>query len=249
MQVTSINNNNPNFGHSFRVSICLTDGFKTDFVNPSKNESLYKKLNSKIVGWLNEDYYSSLRSTYGLPRKVSKQQPSGDVHKKLIQELRKIDNDYARLNLVRSVYRKNKVACIATGPDVAIIEQSKGIKYLGEAKSDSLLTYGTTLTDYVKELSKAVRKNVIRFVESDSVLLRSKNDKEIMLKAIFKKTGTEKKPIYELDSFEFHENISKPTLKPVNSNYSMFKQSREMQEKIKRTIQNQIKVMLGENNK
>ena len=246
MQILPINNNNQTFGHSFRVSICTRgdDGI-VKFINPSENQKLYKQLNSKIVGWLNEEYYDNLRRLYGIPRKVEKIKPETTKHKEMAAKLREIDDDYAKFNVVRSVYRKNKIGLIATGADVSIIENLKGAKQIGLAKSDSLWTQGDSHNEYVKALSKAVRNNVIDFVEHDNVLLHSPSNKEIMLKAIFKplgkKSGVER---FELDDFEFHENYSKRTLAPVNQNFIRFKQSQGMLEEIKKTIEYHLNSML-----
>lgn len=246
MKISPINNNNQTFGHSFRVSICTRgdDGI-VKFINPSENQKLYKQLNSKIVGWLNEEYYDNLRRLYGIPRKVEKTKPETLKHKEMAAKLREIDDDYAKFNVVRSVYRKNKIGLIATGADVSIIENLKGAKQIGLAKSDSLWTQGDSHNEYVKALSKAVRNNVIDFVEHDNVLLHSPSNKEIMLKAIFKplgkKSGVER---FELDDFEFHENYSKRTLAPVNPNFIRFKQSQGMLEEIKKTIEYHLNSML-----
>lgn len=246
MQISPINNNNQTFGHSFRVSICTRgDDGVVKFINPSENNKLYKQLNSKIVGWLNEEYYNNLRQLYGIPRKVEKTKPETLKHKEMSAKLREIDDDYAKFNVVRSVYRKNKLGLIATGADVSIIENLKGAKQIGLAKSDSLWTQGDSHNEYVKALSKAVRNNVIDFVEHDNVLLHSPSNKEIMLKAIFKplgkKSGVER---FELDDFEFHENYSKRTLAPVNPNFIRFKQSQGMLEEIKKTIQYHLNSIL-----
>lgn len=248
MQVSSIQNNNPNFGHSFRVSISLKgeDGI-LKFVNPSEDHTLYKTLNSKIVNWLNEDYYANLRQLYGIQRKVEKTAPQTTKHKEMVQELRKIDGDYAKFNVVRSLYRRNNLAYIATGVDVPIIENLKGAKQIGLAKSDSLWTSGNAHNQYVKAICKAVRNNILDFVRHDNVLLRSKNNKEIMLKATFKPAGknTTGTPRYELDDFEFHENVTKRTLAPVNPTYIRFKESTGVLEEIQKTIQYQIKKLTG----
>ncbi len=246
MQISPINNNNQTFGHSFRVSICTRgDDGVVKFINPSENNKLYKQLNSKIVGWLNEEYYNNLRQLYGIPRKVEKTKPETLKHKEMSAKLREIDDDYAKFNVVRSVYRKNKLGLIATGADVSIIENLKGAKQIGLAKSDSLWTQGDSHNEYVKALSKAVKNNVIDFVEHDNVLLHSPSNKEIMLKAIFKplgkKSGVER---FELDDFEFHENYSKRTLAPVNPNFIRFKQSQGMLEEIKKTIQYHLNSIL-----
>ena len=245
MQITPINNNQT-FGHSFRVNICTKDNNGVvKFINPSEDNQLYKKLNSKIVGWLNEDYFNNLRNLYGIPRKVEKVKPETLKHKEMSAKLREIDDDYAKFNVVRSVYRKNKLGLIATGADVSIIENLKGTKQLGIAKSDAIWTQGDAHSEYVKALSKAVRNNVIDFVEHDNVLLHSPRNKEIMLKAIFKplgkKSGVER---YELDGFEFHENYTKRTLAFVNPNFIRFKQSEGMLKEMKKTVEYHLNSML-----
>ena len=244
MQVSKVNNqNNQSFGHSFRVSICLKDANGVNqFINPSENNKLYKQLNSKIVNWLNEDYYTNLRQLYALPRKSERIKPQNDVHKQMAAKLREIDDDYAKFNTVRSVYRRNSLGFIATGGDVSIIENIKGAKQIGLAKSDSVWTYGNSHSDYVKDLSKAVKNNIVTYVSHDNVLLRSPRNKEIMLKAIFTKTNNSR---YELDSFEFHENYSKRTLAPVNPNFARFKQSKGMLEEIKKTIEYHVNKITG----
>lgn len=247
MQISPINNNNQNFGHSFRVSICKksADGV-VEFINPSENNKLYKKLNSKIVGWLNEDYFNNLRNLYGIPRKVEKVEPETIKHKEMSAKLRQIDNDYAKFNVVRSVYRRNNLGYIATGADVSIIENLKGAKHIGLAKSDAIWTQGDAHSQYVKALVKAVKNNAIDFVKHDNVLLHSPRNKEIMLKVIFKplgkKNGVER---FELDDFEFHENYSKRTLAPVNPNFIRFKQSQGMFEEIRKTIEYHLNSILG----
>lgn len=249
MQVSSINyNNSPSFGHSFRVSICIKDDNGIiKFVNPSENYRLYTGLNSKIVNWLNEDYYTNLRKICGLPRKSSRKKPKTEKHRQMVAKLMQIDSDYARLNLVRSQYRRNNLAYIATGTDVPIIENIKGVKQIGVAKSDAKWTYGNSHTDYVTALIKAVKYNVLDYIRHDNVLLRSPANKEIMLKVVFKpvekpKTGIQR---FELDDFEFHENTTKRTLKPVNPNFIRFKQSQGMLAEIQKTIQYHINKITG----
>lgn len=239
MQVSQINNYNgssPNFGHSFRVSICLKDenGIVNNFVNPAKESKLYQKLNSKIVSALNEDYYDNLRNILGLSRKTKK--AKNTVSQKMADQLRYLDHDYSMFNLVRSVYSKNKLGYIATGPDVSIIENIKGAKHIGIAKSDAIWTYGVSSTDYVRDLSSLIKGNMLNYVQGEDILLRSKNNKEIMLKAIFRKTGTSKKPVYELDSYEFHENVTKPLNAP-NPIFYRYKRSQKVIDEIKQTIQ------------
>lgn len=247
MQISPINNNNQTFGHSFRVSICTKgeDGV-VKFINPSENHKLYKQLNSKIVNWLNEEYYDNLRRLYGIKRKVEKVKPETVKHKEMSAKLREIDDDYAKFNVVRSVYRRNNLGYIATGADVSIIENLKGAKQIGLAKADSIWTHGDSHSQYVKALSKAVKNNSLDYVKHDNVLLHSPRNKEVMLKVVFNEAGKNKsgKTIYSLDDFEFHENYTKRTLAPVNPNFMRFKQSWGMLEEIKKTIQYHLNTML-----
>ena len=240
MEIRKINNYNPNFGHSFRVSISLKDEAGiAQFVNPSKQHRLYTTLNSKIVNWLNEDYYTNLRNLYGKARKLERTKPQTDVHKQLISDLREIDDDYARFNFVRSIYKRNNLGYIATGVDVPIIENIKGVKQIGIAKADSIWNTDSSHSDYVKALSKAVKYNTFDYVSHDNVLLHSPRNKEIMLKAVFKPAGKSKSgaQLYELDGYEFHENYTKRTLAPVNPNFIRFKNSSGMLKEIKRTVE------------
>ena len=244
MQISPINGyNNQSFGHSFRVSICVKDADGlVRFINPSDEQKLYKNLNSKIVNWLNEDFYTNLRRICGLPRKSSRIKPETEKHRELVKNLMELDSDYSRLNLVRTQYRRNNLAYIATGTDVPIIENIKGAKQIGLAKTDAKLTYGDAHSNYVKALCKAVKYNVLDYVQHDNVLLRSPNNKEIMLKVIFKPVGKQKSGVqrFELDDFEFHTNQTKRTLAPVNKNFIRFKQSEGVLKEIQKTIEYQM---------
>ncbi len=246
MQILPINSGNrnsgPNFGHSFRVSICLKNesGCGDFFVGPRSEKKLYRLLNSKIVSWLNEDFLSNLRTVYGIEKKVGKTEPIGKLHREMIDKLKQLDTDYAKFPYVRTIYnRGGRIAHIATGSDVAILENIKGLKNLGVAKADAMWNYGTAHTEYVKALSKAVNGNAIDYVSHDNVLLRSPKNKEIMLRAVFKESGKNTKgdPVYELDRYEFHENYTKRTLAPVNPNFLRFKQSKGVAEEIKKTVE------------
>jgi len=242
MKVNSINSScDPGFGHSFRVSICLKspNGLEDTFVNPHTNKKLYQTLNSNIVAWLNEDYRANLRKVLGIERKLNKRTPSSTLHTQMINELKALDNDYARLGIVRSVYNGKKLGYIATGIDVPIIENIKGTKNIGVAKADSRWYSGTSSSDYVKQLTRLIRDNALDYVKNANVLLRSKNNKEIMLKTIFKEVGKTKKgsPIYELDKYEFHENKTLPTLPKISSSFILYKYNPAMDAEIKKTVQ------------
>ncbi len=247
----NVTNNNNSFGHSFRVNICLKNenGIGETFISPSSNKKLYRELNSKIVGWLNEDYYTKIRELYGIERKKAKTEPTSNIHKNLVKELKKVDKDYARFGYVRSEYNGGRLAYIVTGVDTAIIENLKGIKNIGPAKADSKRYNGTTVSDYVKSLAKLVHDNIMDYVKSSDVLLRSKNDKEIMLRAIFKEVGTYKtgNKMYELDRFEFHENKTLATLPKINQGFIEYKYNHLMDNEIKKTVQRHVDRMKGKN--
>ena len=244
MKVASINNtnvkNSPNFGHSFRVNICLEDEDGIKHVNPNSDSQLYKNLNSKLVGWLNEDYIQSVRDVYGITRKTGKSKSYGDLHKSLVKDLKEKDIDYRKLGLARSVYRKNKLGYIATGTDVVVLENFYGGKDIGKAKSGR---YGF---HNIPNLVKRVKSEMLDYVKSSDVLLRSKNNKEIMLKTVFKQVGTSSKgsPIYELSDYEFHENKSLPTLPPISQQFIDFKNSPQVENAIDATIRHQKENML-----
>ncbi len=250
MNITPVSYNqnfpNPNFGSSFRVRIVVKDGLDTFFVNPAKNTKLYKKLNSKLVNCFNEEFTNSLRTTFGIPKKKPAKNILSDIQQRMIDELKRIDKDFREFNLVRSVYRKNQLGFIATGSDVSILENIKGLGQIGLAKRDSLWANGYANNAYVRGFSKNVQQNAINYVESDNVLLRSGDNKEIMLNAIFKQTGLDKKgkPVYELDSYEFHKNASLPNLAPVSEKHLRYKNSSSIRDEIQKTVQFRVNTLL-----
>jgi len=251
MKVDSINSNSgvPVFGHSLRVNICLKNesGIGDIFVSPSSNKKLYKTLNAQLVSWLNNDFYTNLRNVFGIPRKVDKSVPVTDMARKMITQLRQLDKDYSSFGCVRSVYNGGRLGYIVTGGDVSIVENIKGMKNIGLAKADPFWSDMKAKNDYIKNLSLSISNNVKEFVKHDNVLLRSKDDREIMLRAVFKEVGknTSGNPIYDLDRFEFHEVMTRPLLKAVNKNYANFKQSRAMMDEIKETVQHHVNKLLG----
>ena len=91
------NQNNINFGHTFKVSICVRNqaGGEYTFINPVNNTKLYKNLNSKFVGWLNEDFITDLRKRLNKPRKLTRNKSARDTEgkKQLTEALTKIDKD------------------------------------------------------------------------------------------------------------------------------------------------------------
>lgn len=250
MQIAAISNNNrqnPNFGHSFRVSICLKKGENAapEFVRPYYDRDLYKKLNSRIVTALNKRYYDNLRYLLGVSRKTTRISTEGKKFDELEKELIKRDSDYSMFNLVRSIYRGNKIGYIVTGPDVSITENINGAKRMGQIKYDANWLHGTTKTDFVRDMCKVINSNMQDYAENENVLLRSTDDKEIMLKVIFKEKGKK----YELDDFEFHENTSTPRLKPVSPQLKALKRSQRMLEEMKSTVENHIYQITGKRTK
>lgn len=205
------NSGNIGFGHTFKVSICLkkTDGKGYDFVNPYSDRKLYKQLNSKVVGYLNENFLTNLRTILNRPLKKHKTKDFSTLWNRtfLVRKLYTIDSDYRQLNLVRSVYDGCGLGYIATGVDVPIIENIKGAKKIGIAKASSVSGGGKPHNPYVSELIKNFRNTALSYVKDKQQLLLSKNGKEIMLRINFKTAGKDKKgnTIYELDDSDFYE--------------------------------------------
>ena len=211
MKILPIENsrNNTNFGHTFKVSICVRNqaGDKYTFINPINNTKLYKELNSKFISWLNEDFITNLRYRLKKPRKILRKKTERDMEgmKQLSNTLTKIDKDYKEINIARSIYNDKGLAYVATGIDVPIIEQMHGATQIGMAKADALELYGVSHTPYVDKIIKEFKNNSINYAKSSENLLRSKSGKEIMLRLNFLKTGEKKnKPVYEFENFEFH---------------------------------------------
>ena len=210
MKILQIGNqNNTNFGHTFKVSICVRNkaGEQYTFINPVNNTKLYKELNSKFIGWLNEDFITDLRFRLGKPRKLLRKKTERDMEGKrqLTEALTKIDKDYQEINMARSVYNDKGLAYIATGIDVPVIEQLHGATQIGLAKADAMELYGVTHTPYIDTIVKEFKNNSINYAKAPENLLRSKTGKEIMLRLNFLKTGEKNnKPVYEFENFEFH---------------------------------------------
>ena len=248
------NQNNTNFGHTFKVSICVKNqaDSKYNFINPVNNTKLYKELNSKFVGWLNEDFISDLRKRLNKPRKIVRKKTTHDIEgkKQLTEALTKIDNDYKEINLVRSIYNDKGLAYIATGIDVPIIEQMKGATQIGLAKADALELYGVTHTPYIDTIVKEFKADSINYAKSSENLLRSKSGKEVMLRLNFLKTGEKRgKPIYEFYNFEFHPIKKTPKQKMLTGDLFMqetFEQKpeRSYMDEYRKNIVNQINKIL-----
>ncbi len=214
MKISAINSenhkHNPAFGHSIRVTICAKPlGLdEYEFISPAKNSKLYKQLNSKIVGWLNEDFITKLRKDTGFARRTTKKLSENDAYMKerLIDELKDIDSDYRNLNVVRSVYDRYHLGVIATGIDVPIIENMMGATQLGKAKKMAKTSLGA-LNELVDKMRKAFHNNSKLYANDPVQQLRSSNGKEIMLKLNFNEVGTNRhgKSVYELDNYDFYE--------------------------------------------
>jgi len=257
MRILPVDNKNSNtsFGHTFKVSICVRNqaGEKYNFINPVNNTKLYKKLNSKFVGWLNEDFITNLRKGLNKPSKLKINKTERDIEgkKQLTEALTKIDKDYKEINLVRSVYNEKGLAYIATGIDVPVIEQMKGATQIGLAKADALELYGVTHTPYIDTIVKEFKADSINYAKSPDNLLRSKSGKEVMLRLNFIKTGEKNnEPVYEFENFEFHP--IKKTAKQKMYTGDLFmsetfepKPERSYMDEYRKTIVNQINKILG----
>jgi hypothetical protein len=144
-----------------------------------------------------------------MPRQRKKHKTVNDLwqQKRLTTELANNDSDYKQLAMTRSVYDRFGLGYIATGIDVPILERIKGASKIGPAKSEALLLTGSSHTPLVNEIVNQYNSNATKYVRAEENLLRSKNNKEIMLKVNFFKTkhphnGKEK---YEINDFEFYE--------------------------------------------
>lgn len=217
MNILPINNNanyQPNFEHAIRVSYCVRkpNAAGYDYVNPRTNKELYKQLNSKVVGWLNEGLINKVREVLDKPMKKSKHLSDSEavLKEKFIGDLKLIDSDYKQFGYTRSVYSKNKLGFIATGNDVPIIENLKGATDVGLAKSESILLYGTTHTDFVKEICKDFDKKSKKYIAHPLNRLVD-GGKEVLLRLNFKQAGKDKKGkiLYEFDNYSF-DRIKKP---------------------------------------
>ena len=211
MKISGIEKNqpciNPNFGHAIRVNICVLkpNGEGYYFVNPSGNGSTYKKLNAKIINWLNHDIISEFRDREGLKRKVYRTQTLNEefLQNKLVEDLATLDSDYREANIARSVYEKYHLGYIATGVDVAVLENIKGATKIGKTRKDSLWQYGTTNTPIVHDVSKEYQKNAKRYIQHPANRLM-KDGKEVMFELVFKIIGKKRgEYVYELDRYNF----------------------------------------------
>lgn len=251
MKVLPVSNqNNINFGHTFKVSICVRNqaGGNYTFVNPRTNVRLYKQLNSKFVGWLNEDFISGLRKKLKKPRKIQRQRTERDTNGKnlLTSALTELDKDYKEINLVRSIYTRNGLGYVATGIDVPIIEEMHGADQIGIAKAEAQKLYGVTRTPFVDSVIKEFKNSSINYAKSPKNLLRNKDGKEIMLRLNFIKTGEKNKtPVYEFESFDFHP-IKKTAKQKMLSGDSFMSESfdaqpeRSYMDEYRKTILNMI---------
>ena len=209
MNISPINvNKQPNFEHAIRVSYCVRkpNAAGYDYVNPRTNNELYKKLNSKIVGWLNEGFINKVREVIDKPARRTKNvsETEAVLKERFLRDFTAIDSDYTQFPFVRSIYNRNKLGFIATGNDVPIIENLKGATDIGLAKSESILFYGTTHTDFVKEICKDFDKKSKKYIAHPINRLVD-NGKEVLLRLNFRLAGKDKKgkDLYELDNYTF----------------------------------------------
>ena len=256
MKILPVNNQNKtNFGHTFKVSICVRNQSDREykFINPVNNTKLYKELNSKFISWLNEDFITDLRTRLNKPRKLVRKKTERDKEgkKQLTKALTKIDKDYQEVNLARSIYNDKGLGYVATGIDVPIIEQMHGATQIGMAKSDALELYGITHTPYIDAIVKEFKHNSINYAKDSENLLRSKTGKEVMLRLNFQKTGEKKgKPVYEFDNFEFHPIKKSSKQKMLTGDLFMSESFQPKPEKsyfdeYRKTIVNQINKIIG----
>ena len=203
-------NKNPNFGHTFRVSICTkdVDGVYS-YVSPAKNTKLYKKLNKKVVSFLNEDFISNIRDIIGIPRKVVKKktQLETKLQKDIVEKLSSIDSDYKQAPFVRSAYSKGTLGYIATGVDAPIIEEFMGADGIGVAKSMARKSGQPIWETDARNVVANFQKSTHEYVQSPTQLLRSKNDNEILLRVNFNEIKGKRggKSKYEMAEFDFQE--------------------------------------------
>lgn len=251
MNILPIKNNNncqPNFGHAIRVSYCIKkpNAVGYDYVNPSTNKELYKKLNSKIIGWLNEGLINKVRELVDMPMKKSMHLSDSEavLKENFISDLKSIDSDYKQFAYARSVYNRNKLGFIATGYDVPIIENLKGATEIGLAKSESILLYGTTHTDFVKEICQDFEKNSKRYIAHPLNRLLE-DGKEVLLRLNFRQAGKDKKGklLYEFDNYTF-DRIKKPLPKskfPEEVQVINLKNTPIMQDLLRDTVMHVVK--------
>lgn len=220
MKILPIENRNrqPNFEHAIRVSYCVKrpDVAGYEYVNPRTNKELYKKLNSRVVGWLNEGLINKVREVLEKPAKRGKNISNTEdaLKEKFIDDLKNIDSDYREFNYARSVYNRNKLGFLATGNDVSIIENLKGATDIGIAKSEALMLYGTTHTEDVREICKDFDKNSKKYI-AHPINRLTEGGKEVLLRLNFRLAGKDKKgkDLYEFDNYSF-DKINKPISAP-----------------------------------
>ena len=254
MKINTINNSEyrpQHFGHSFRVSISLKhpNGCEDIFINPYTNRKLYRSLNSKIIGWLNGEYRENIRQVFGIKRKTPKPQLLGGMQKRMTEELKRLDSDYAFWGFTRSLYRKSKLGYIVTGVDASIIENIKGIKDIGITRAQESWGKKAEAPRMLAGITKLAQKEALKYVQDSNVILRSKNNREIMLKVLFHETGKYKNgnPIYEIYGFEFHEIMGKPPLPPVRKGFEQNKYNPQMLEEVKHSIESHATKTAGDN--
>ena len=186
MNISPINTNKqPNFEHAIRVSYCVKkpNAVGYDYVNPRTNKEVYTNLNSKVVGWLNEGIINRVREVLNKPlqrtKNVSKNETA--IKEKFLKDFTECDSDYEKFGFARSVYGRGKLGFLATGSDASIIENIKGATDVGLAKSESILLFGTTHTDFVREICKEFSINSQKYISHPLNRLMD-NGKEVLLR-------------------------------------------------------------------
>lgn len=252
MNVSAIDNAatqySPNFGHAVRVSISVRRPNSPiyDFISPAGNATLYKKLNSRIVGWLNSDLITAMRTKLERKRKVEKKLSSVEsaIQRRLIEDFTTLDSDYKKLKMARSVYNRFHLGFIATGCDVPIIENLAGTAEIGHIRK----SFGGQRPPIINEICKRFNNSVMKYIQHPVNRLKE-NGKELMLNLNFSITGVDKKGqnMYELESYEF-KRIAKPL--PYDSddlchNLYYLKQNDAFKEEIATSIQHIKNRILG----
>lgn len=240
MVVSAITNTapqyNPSFGHAVRVCINVKKPGEAiyNFVNPVQNSVLYKKLNSRIVSWLNSDIITALRTHLGKKSKVTKQQSPNEsiIKQNLVNDLVSLDTDYKKLKMARSVYSRYHLGFIATGCDVPIIENIVGTALFGSGKRGGNGEHSS--------IARQIHNSTMKYIQHPINRLKE-NGKEIMLYLNFIITGTNKQGqnIYELENYEFRRILkSLPLYNRDNcSHFYELKQTNAFEEEIAASIQ------------
>ena len=245
ISITQNKQNQQNFGHTFRVQIFLNNpqsGYT--HVNPASNTKLYKQLNGKLVGLLNEGFISDIRNGLGISRKANKKKTETEskIQKDLVDKLKEIDTDFRELSTVRSVYPKNHVAYIATGIDVPIIENIMGAKNIGQAKTRAKWKFGSTHQDYINKMASNFNRDSVAYASSAVQTLRSPEGKEIYLSVAFNPVpvGKKGKVRYEFSGYKFYDIQSAKPMTPMEKIMYYEKYATNTMYEVIQTVKHQI---------